>query len=89
VRLEAALIEAACNLFFESEFAADAPISAMSAEQAIHLLHMHKHQVHGLGRRPSPRERAANNKEIAAALGKRLKSFDAWVRHGGPEQADR
>ena len=29
-----------------------AMVQPMSAEQAIHLLHMHKHQVHGLGKAP-------------------------------------
>ena len=28
-----------------------APISAMTFAQALPLLHMHKHQVHGLGKR--------------------------------------
>ena len=29
----------------------------MTADHAIHLLHMHKHQVHRLGKRPGQRTR--------------------------------
>ena len=74
-RLEAALVEAGCNLFSPDEFALDSPIAAMTAEQAIHLLHMHKHQVLGLGRRPGAPRKAAGNAEIARALERRLRTF--------------
>lgn len=54
VRLEAALVEHAGNLFsgFGREDGDEMePIREMTAAQAIHLLHMHKGQVKGIGRR--------------------------------------
>ena len=54
-RIEIALLERGCNLFADpgsGDPAEDHPITTMTAEQAIHLLHMHKHQVHGAGKAP-------------------------------------
>ena len=44
-----------CNLFADPESgdaADDHPITAMTAAEAIHLLDMHKHKVHGAGKAP-------------------------------------
>ena len=54
-RIEIALLERGCNLFADpgsGDTADDHPITAMTAAEAIHLLHMHKHQVHGAGKAP-------------------------------------
>ena len=54
-RIEIALLERGCNLFSDPEEIGpieDNPIAAMTAAEAIHLLHMHKHQVHALGKPP-------------------------------------
>ena len=54
-RIEIALLERGCNLFADpgsGDTAEDHPITAMTAAEAIHLLHMHKHQVHGAGKAP-------------------------------------
>jgi hypothetical protein len=77
VRIEAALIEAGCNLFSEQEFEPDLAISGMTAMDALQLLYMHKHKVRGIGGRPGRREDAPGNDEIAKALEKRLRSFTA------------
>lgn len=56
--LECALVEAAGNIFSgegpgEPEMTGPArAIRAMTVSQAIHLLHMHKHQARGIGKRP-------------------------------------
>ena len=50
-QIELGLIRSA-GTHLEGEDAAEvAPISAMTFAQALQLLHMHKHQVHGLGKR--------------------------------------
>ena len=86
VRIEAALVEAGCNLFSEPEFEPDLAISGMTAMDALQLLHMHKHAVRGIGKAPGgPKIAVASNSEIIAALEKRLKSMDAWLKHGGRE----
>ena len=54
-RIEIALLERGCNLFSDPEEIGpidDQPIAAMTVAEAIHLLHMHKHQVHALGKPP-------------------------------------
>ena len=56
-RLEEALALRAENLFSDPEHPPLAPIPPMTVDQAIHLLHMHKHQVHGVGKRPGARWR--------------------------------
>lgn len=51
VRLEAALLDNACNLFSVSELPPETTLRGMDVTQAIRLLHMHKKEVRGLGRR--------------------------------------
>lgn len=50
--LESALVLAGRNLFSDDAPAAPSPITEMTAAQALHLLHMHKHHVHGAGKGP-------------------------------------
>ena len=54
-RIEIALLDNACNLFSESELPPETPLRGMDVAQAIHLLHMHKHGVVGLGKAPGVR----------------------------------
>ena len=77
VRIEAALVENACNLFSTPEHVPDIAIEGMTAWEALQLLHMHKHAVRGIGGRPGLEQRSPGNDEIARALEKRLKSFNA------------
>jgi hypothetical protein len=52
-RLELALIQAAQNLFSPEELPPpETKLRGMDAKQAIHLLHMHKHGMFGLGKAP-------------------------------------
>ena len=56
-RLEAGLIEHACNLFSGEGPPVLAPLPTMTVAEALQLLHMHKHRVHGLGKAPGVRWR--------------------------------
>lgn len=55
--LESALLERGLHLSSGGEIAVPGPLGDMTAAQAIHLLHMHKHHVHGVGKGPAPRLR--------------------------------
>jgi hypothetical protein len=52
VRLEGTLVENAANLYSREDYPLDHPLPDMTTAQAIHLLHMHKHGVLGIGKRP-------------------------------------
>ena len=76
VQLEFGLIQAACNLFSAGNEADPedrrpvevGPIRAMTAAHAIHLLHMHKHAVRGIGKRPGLRAREPDIEDVRAEL---------------------
>lgn len=53
-RLEAGLVAHTCNVFSgeAGEGAEPAIAPPITAAQAIHLLHMNKHRVHGIGKAP-------------------------------------
>jgi hypothetical protein len=68
VQLECGLIERAGNLFSGEGPPEVGPIREMTADHAIHLLHMHKHQVHGLGKRPGLRAREPDIEDVRAEL---------------------
>ena len=51
-RLECGLVEHAGNVFSGEGPGVFAEVPPMTVAQAVHLLHMHKHQVHGLGKAP-------------------------------------
>jgi hypothetical protein len=52
IRLEGTLVANAANLYSHEEYPLDHPLPDMTTAQAIHLLHMHKHGVLGIGKRP-------------------------------------
>jgi len=52
VRIEMALLAAGCNLFSGSELPPEEALRDMTVDQAIHILHMHKHEARGIGGRP-------------------------------------
>ncbi len=54
-RLEIALLENGLNLFGETELPPETPLRGMDVTQAIHLIHMHKYGVFGLGGAPGRR----------------------------------
>lgn len=57
--LESALVGRALNLFSSDEPAVPGELGDMTAAQAVHLLHMHKHHVHGVGKGPHPKLRSS------------------------------
>ena len=57
LRIEAGLMEHACNVFSGEGPAVLKPVPEMTVFEALQLLHMHKHQVHGIGRAPGKRWR--------------------------------
>jgi len=66
--LECRLVEAAANLFSGEEPPGPAPLREMTAAQAIHLLHMHKHRARGIGKPPGRIERPPDMDEIRASI---------------------
>jgi hypothetical protein len=56
-RLEGGLLENAHNLFSPTDLPPDLPMPPMTFAQVIHLLGMHRHDVHGTGRAPGRRRR--------------------------------
>lgn len=67
-QLEMGLIEAACNFLSRQEPADAAPIREMTADHAIHLLHMHKREVRGIGGRPGLRAREPDIDTVRAVI---------------------
>ena len=63
-RLEAALLDAACNPFSDREVEPDLAIRDMTAMDALQLLHMHKHAVRGIGKRPGLPEHVPSWEEV-------------------------
>jgi hypothetical protein len=90
VRLETGLIHAAGNLFSDEEppdaLYEPGPVTAITADHAIHLLHMHKHQVHGIGKRPGLRAREPDIEEVRAEI---LRKVAAMERARGRSEAER
>ena len=56
-RLEAGLLEHAGNMLSGEGPPVFVAMPEMSFADAVHLLHMHKHQVHGIGKAPGKRRR--------------------------------
>lgn len=56
-RIEIALVENGCNLFSSPELPPAMKITGMTADHAIHLLHMHKREAKGIGGAPGVRWR--------------------------------
>ena len=69
------LIETGCNLFSSAEPAEVGPISGMTAAHAIHVLHMHKHQVHRLGKRPGLRARLPDIEDVRAEVLRKVEAI--------------
>ena len=67
-QLELGLIEQACNLFSGEGPVEAGPIRGMTVGHAIHLLHMHKHHIHGLGKRPGLRAREPDIEVVRAEI---------------------
>jgi hypothetical protein len=80
LKIEGALIEAACASVEGLDFDPGAPIPHMDFEQAMHLLHMHKSAVRGLGKAPGRVRRPRSLDEVRASIAAKL---DAISRYRG------
>ncbi len=76
-RLELGLIHAACNLFSAEELPEATPITAITADHAIHLLHMRRHQVWGIGKRPGLRPREPDIEDVRAEILRKVAASSA------------
>lgn len=89
IRIEHALIEAACHLFSVNEPARallpEAPMPEMTAAHAIQLLHMHKHQVRALGKRPGRQAGPPDIEAVRASILRKIEAIERWeAREGKP-----
>ncbi|HEV7659988.1 MAG TPA: hypothetical protein VGO55_09105 [Allosphingosinicella sp.] len=66
--IEAALMANGENLFSSPELPPEAPRPPMSVEQAIHILHMHKHEVREIGGRPGRWRRPRTLDEVRPSI---------------------
>ena len=85
-RIEAALVENGGNLFSAPDLPPQAPIPPMTVAQAIHILHMHKHKVAGLGRRPGLVARPRTLEEVRPSI---LRALEAFERGRSLSEADK
>lgn len=78
-RIEIALVETGCNLFSPAEVPPEVAISGMTAEQALHVLHMHKQRVHGIGGTPgrAPLPPTMNDPAIRASIKRKIAAIRA------------
>lgn len=88
MRLEDALLANATNLFSSPQLPVEIALPPMTVEQVIHIVHMHKHSVLGLGRAPGvdgpPRPKTLD--EVRPAI---LKKWSAALREREKSPADR
>ena len=80
-RLEIALLQNAENLFSSDELPPpEPPMAPMTYQEVIHLLHMHKHGVLGLGKAPGQSwrpPRSLNDPEIANSILRKMDIVEA------------
>lgn len=86
VQIECALIHAAGNLLEPEGPVEVGPVMEMTAAHALHLLHMHKHQVRGVGKRPGLRAREPDIEDVRAEI---LRKVEALERHRACERPHR
>lgn len=87
VLLEGRLVEAACNFFSPPEDAPiDPEITGMSFAAGLHLLHMHKHQVRGVGKKPGAIGKPPDMDEVRDSI---LRKMDAFDRHEARKELER
>jgi hypothetical protein len=78
IRLEMALVDKAGNLFSDPDYPLDLPLPDMTTADAIHLLHMHKHQVHGIGKRPGAVGKPPDMDEIRKSILRKIEAIERW-----------
>lgn len=75
-QIEMGLIEAAGNFLSGEDPPDAAPLRGMTVDHAIHLLHMHKHQVHRIGGRPGLRARVPDIEEVRAHILRKVETIE-------------
>ncbi len=86
-RIEFGLVEAACNLFSRTDKPASDTVRAMTADQAIHVLHMHQHRVHGIGKRPGLMPRPRTLDELRERIWRKVEAIRRGERIPDAEMA--
>ncbi len=85
--VELALLQNAQNLFSPDEYPVETPLLPMSVAEAIQLLHMHKHHVHGIGKAPGDRwRRPPTLDEVAPGI---WRKFEILERGRGVSEKDK
>jgi hypothetical protein len=79
VRIEMALLSNACNLFSADELPPEEPLRGMTVDQAIHILHMHKNEVRGIGRRPGLMARPRGLDEVRDSILRKIEAIQRWT----------
>ena len=74
-RLEVALDQAAEQLLGIAVLPPEDPLGPMTVDQAIHLMHMHKHQVHGIGKAPGAWRRPRTLDEVHGSILRKLNAI--------------
>lgn len=78
IRLEMALIEAACDTIADVEFGTDRPIPKMTVDQAMGVLRAHKNEVKGDGQRvPGNHARRRSLDEVRDSIRKKISAIKA------------
>lgn len=80
LRLEMALIENGKNLFSGRDLPPEAPMPQMRVADAIHLLHMHKREVRGVGGRPGLIARDPDIEEVRAQVLRKVGAMERGRR---------
>lgn len=98
-QIEMGLIECAGSFLSGEELPDAAPISGMTVTHALHLLHMHKHAVHRIGKRPGLRASLPDIEEVRAQIVRRVEAIrrhdpqrlaqdrEQWARRRAPGRA--
>lgn len=85
-RLELALVETAGNMFSGTETPLDAPMPPMRVDEALHLLHMYKHRMHGIGGRPGLHAKP-DWEEIARVVTRKVEAMERGKRVSEAQKA--
>jgi hypothetical protein len=88
IRLEFALVEAACDSMADAEFDAERPIPKMTVDQAMGVLRAHKGEVMGDGRKiPGRHARRRSFEEVRDSIIKKIEAIER-ARDQQPESSE-
>lgn len=86
-RIEGALVAHGENLFSASELPPEIDMPPMNVDQAIQILHMHKNEVRGIGRRPGRWRRPRSLEEVRDSILRKLDAVRRWRALSEAEKA--